>query len=48
MYNVTMESIIQVELSFVSNWEGAGRRSKKKKQGGREASGGREEKSDAT
>lgn len=30
MYNVTMESIIQVELSFVSNWEGAERRSKKK------------------
>lgn len=42
----TRESIIQVKLSFVSNWEEAGRRIDKRNWGEREASGGRKDKSD--
>lgn len=44
----TTESLIQVKLSFVSNWEGAVKRIKKRNGGEKEkeASGGRKDKSD--
>ena len=42
----TRESITQLKLSFVSNWDGTGRRGEERNWGRREASGGRKEMSD--
>lgn len=42
----TRESITQLKLSFVYNWDGTGRRSEERNWGRREASGGGKEKSD--